>query len=84
MVPVARRVTVAPNERLRAVRRPIRWVVERRRVPHDLIEELRDLDGVRRGARRTVLEGPALWVRNVAAVVCAVEVNAVPAAIMWC
>jgi hypothetical protein len=59
VVPQARRVPVAPDERLGAVLGPLGGdVVEGRGVPDDLVEELRDRDRVRRGTGRAGLECP--------------------------
>jgi hypothetical protein len=75
-----RLVAKTPDEGLRAVRRPIGGVVELGRVPDDLVEELRDLNGVRRRAGAVALERPARRVRDVAHMIRGVERLAVPAA----
>lgn len=77
--PVPRAVVHAVHERLAAVLRPQRRVVELPRVPHHFVHHLRQAHGVRRGARGGGLEGAAGGVGDVAFVVGAVEVLAVPA-----
>jgi len=49
-------VAIRPHEGLRAVLRPDGRVVELARVPDDLVEQLRDLDGVRGRAGSAALE----------------------------
>lgn len=86
VLPEPRVVARAEVEGLRAVRRPVVGVVERRRVPDHLVHELRDAHRVRRRAvpaqaeegRRT-----ARRVRHVRLVVGAVQVLAVPASVVW-
>lgn len=75
---IARSIAIAPNKRLRPVRWPVGLVVEGRRVPYDLVEELRNLDGMRRGTGTATLESAAR-ICDMAVVVGAVEVDAVPA-----
>jgi hypothetical protein len=62
---VASSVTLTKGKRLRSIRRPIRFVVESRRVPDDLEHELRELDRVRARALSAVLEGASLWITDV-------------------
>ena len=80
VVAVAGLVAERPHEGLRAVRGPVRPVVERPRVEDHLVEQLRDLHRVARRARPPGLERPAARVRHVAAVVRRVQRLAVPAA----
>lgn len=72
-------VTHAEDKRLRAVRGPLALVVELPRVPHDLEEQLRNLDRMSGWAWGSRLEGAANGIRDVALVVRAVQVDAVPA-----
>jgi hypothetical protein len=72
-------VPLRPVEWLRAVRSPVGLVVELARVEHDLVHDLRDLDGVGGRARASALKGAAGRVGDVALVVRAVRVLAVPA-----
>lgn len=81
VVAVSGRVAVTPDEGLRAVLGPVGRVVEGPRVPDNLVEELRDLDWVRRRARPSVLERTARGVRDMRGVVGCVEVLAVPATV---
>lgn len=71
---VPRRVALAPDKRLAAIRGPFRRRKDAR-VPDVLEHDLRDLDRVR---ARAAAVGPGR-VRDVRLVVCAVEVHAVPA-----
>lgn len=80
VVAVAGRIAVAPDERLGAIFRPLGLVVERRRVPDDFVEQLRNADGVRGWTGAAVFERAALGIRYVAGVVGGVEVDAIPAA----
>lgn len=68
-----------PDEGLGAILRPLSLVVERARVEHDLVHDLRDLDGVGARARSAGLERAGGRVRDVRLVVRGVEVLAVPA-----
>ncbi|KAL2166899.1 hypothetical protein VTG60DRAFT_2038 [Thermothelomyces hinnuleus] len=80
MVSVAGRVAEAPHEGLLSgLLGPQLRFVELARVPLDLENDLRYLDGVRRRARRTVFVVARGRPRYVAVVVGAVEVDAVPA-----
>ena len=76
---IASVVAVAPVERLGPIGGPLGLVVELARVVHDLVHDLRDLDGVAGGAGAAALKGAAGRVGDVAPVVGAVNVLAVPA-----
>lgn len=83
MLPIPSVIPVAEIERLRPIRRPLGLVVERRRVPDDLVHELRDAHGVRGravAAQREEVGRAGRRVGDVLAVVGRVEVLAVPAA----
>lgn len=76
-------ISSTQHKRLLAIGGPVRLVVERTRVPHDLKMDLRDLNGVR---RRTLASDngercrTASRVRNVRLVVRTVEILAIPTA----
>jgi hypothetical protein len=72
-------VLVAPYERLRAVGRPVGLIVERARVPHGLVRQLRHAYRVRRRACSRWGECALVSVVHVVLVVRAVKVLAVPA-----
>lgn len=74
---MARSIAVAPNARLRPVRWPVCLIIERCSVLYDLVEELGNLDGVRRGTNTAALKSAAR-VCNMAAMVGAVKVDAIP------
>ena len=72
-------VTHGPDEGLGAILGPVVGVVELSGVEHDLVHDLRDLDGVGGRAGATGLEGTRRGIRNVVLVVRGVEGLAVPA-----
>ena len=71
------RVTHGVDEGLLSITGPV--VGELLGLPHNLVHDLGDLDGVGGGAGAARLEGAGRGVGNVALVVGAVEVDAVPA-----
>ena len=76
------RITVAQDERLRAILRPVFLLVEGAGIPDNFVVNLRDLDGVRRRALSGdggKAGGAVGGVRNVINMVGAVEVLSVPA-----
>jgi hypothetical protein len=76
---VALGVTHAPDERLRAVRRPQRLVVESSRVLHGLVGELWYANGMRRWAGAGDLKPANCRGIHVRLVVWGIEMLAVPA-----
>lgn len=76
---VALAIIKAPDERLRAVCRPHRLVVELSRVPHGFIRNLWHADGMRGWAWTGVLEHPFYCVIHVILMVGAIKVHTVPA-----
>ena len=64
---------------LSSVHRPLGFAVERARVPHRLEQYLREADRVRGWTRPTAFKRPARGIRDVFAVVRAIQIHAVPA-----
>lgn len=77
------RVTSRVHKGLAAIFRPDIWVVERRRVPHDFVHQLRKAHRMCRWTGPSRLEGSCTWVRDVCLVVWAVGVFAIPASTRW-
>ena len=78
MSPIARRIAHAKDERLRAIFRPVIWIVECARVPSDLIQNLRNMYWVRCRAWSACLERPVDGVCDVALVIRRIEVDSIP------
>jgi hypothetical protein len=76
------RVTGAIDKRLRSILRPKALVIKFPGIPHNLVHDLWQSDGVRRWAGSSRLECSATWVCDVRLVVWAVDIDSVPASMI--
>lgn len=77
------RITHGVDERLGPIGGPQVAIIELTSIPRHLVEQLRNLDGVTRGARAAGLKGSGGGVSDMGSVVGGVEVLSVPAAVAY-